>query len=421
MALTKSEFERKVLSVQKSFIEVNGSGINIKPTEERRTAVQNLISEITGQPSTNFGVNTTDGQYVITGLVVQDWVLDYCTNYLTAMNDPALAQGIWQDSLYAYNNLIRIGATYTEVSINVQTSKASIALNGLDSRNREELGTYTPFGVTDGNGVVFYLKNTTTIPTASTTLLTFVCSTTGEIKPEIHTLNIPIPIIDGVVSVDNPAPAFPIGRSEETDGQFRNRFYKALNTKTGGVSNLEYALSNITGVVDVKIDENVSSSTNGFGTPPHSVNIVVNGGTDSDVANAIYENLSAGCGMKGATSFVIVGKDGVSRTINFDRPNQVLIWVKIVLSSPAGADLSKKIADAVVENVSFGIDQTASSSAFYSTIDQVLKANSAYSGIIPIGVYLSLTSTVGTLTTLVPTNFRDNFIFDASRIIVATQ
>ncbi len=56
------------------------------------------------------------------------------------------------------------------------------------------------------------------------------------------------------------------------------------------------------------------------GVLAHSLNILVEGGSDADITQVIFENKTAGTGLRGAVQTHILDKKGMARTIRFDRP-----------------------------------------------------------------------------------------------------
>lgn len=70
-----------------------------------------------------------------------------------------------------------------------------------------------------------------------------------------------------------------------------------------------------------------------FGRPGKSFEIVVNGGDDTEIANAILGAKPAGIQSYGSTSVLVFDDFGNPYTIAFSRPTQVPIYVSIVLTT----------------------------------------------------------------------------------------
>ena len=126
---------------------------------------------------------------------------------------------------------------------------------------------------------------------------------------------------------------FRIGQNEETDEQLRDR---ALSTATGSGSATHDALvgnviNSIEAATSVTIFENKTEddNTGSGGLPPHSFEAVVFGGSDTDVAEAIFEKKAitardySGVNGTSVTETVVAETNGQEREIEFSRPNSV--------------------------------------------------------------------------------------------------
>jgi hypothetical protein len=74
-------------------------------------------------------------------------------------------------------------------------------------------------------------------------------------------------------------------------------------------------------------DTNISG-----GRFPKSFEAVVQGGTDEDVAEKIWETKPAGIQTFGNTSFAITDSQGDQQVMNFSRPTPVYIWIDVDLT-----------------------------------------------------------------------------------------
>lgn len=137
-------------------------------------------------------------------------------------------------------------------------------------------------------------------------------------------------IPEGITAVTNPV-AMTGGRERETDEQFRDRYYQSVDF-AGGVNADAIAaeiLQYVEGVYSAVCYENDTDETDSSGMPPHSVEAVVYGGLDSDVAQAIYRRKAAGIQTHGTSSVEVIGNSGQTYNISFSRPSLVPVWIKI--------------------------------------------------------------------------------------------
>jgi len=116
----------------------------------------------------------------------------------------------------------------------------------------------------------------------------------------------------------------------ESDADYRNRI---TNANSGNIRTrqLEDSIYAVSGVTWVNVIENATAITDANGLPAHSIAIAVVGGTDSDVALAIWNSTTAGIGLAGNT-LVTVSPSGYCYTVEFIRPVDTPIKVAVDIS-----------------------------------------------------------------------------------------
>lgn len=112
-----------------------------------------------------------------------------------------------------------------------------------------------------------------------------------------------------------------------TDAEFRDEI-RQDSFGTIKSRNLRSAMLDVSGVTDAWIMENSASTTAASGLPSHSLAIAVQGGADTDIATAIYNNTVPGIGLFGNTH-ITTTIDGFCRNVSFVRPVTVRTRVKI--------------------------------------------------------------------------------------------
>lgn len=124
-----------------------------------------------------------------------------------------------------------------------------------------------------------------------------------------------------------------IGRNVESDAAARVRRERVLKAPGGGsVSAIQASLTNVPNVTYARVYENPFISTDSQGRPPKSVEAVVRGGADADIAEVLRKKVAGGI-----ETYAVPGSNGVSLTlldadgndfeINFSRPDQVQLYV----------------------------------------------------------------------------------------------
>ena len=159
-------------------------------------------------------------------------------------------------------------------------------------------GTIIPAGtrVRTTAGDFFELVSEVTIPGAGNINTQFRSVEEGPVAAEAGTLSEIVDLIPGWDSVTNATAAI-LGRDFETDLQYRNR-YSGLTSKLGRGSNeaLQARILDVEGVTRCKVYDNPE---NNFRTRqnirffPQSLLVIVEGGSNQNIAQAIYEGSPA--------------------------------------------------------------------------------------------------------------------------------
>lgn len=122
-------------------------------------------------------------------------------------------------------------------------------------------------------------------------------------------------------------------------------------------------LENVQGVLSVAPYENDTNETDSMGRPPHSVEIVVDGGNATEIAQQILNTKAGGISTYGDVETVLHGVYGEDITIRFNRPAYVYVWFQVGVTLNANtnpptnyADLIKQTILECMEDVQAGCD-----------------------------------------------------------------
>lgn len=161
----------------------------------------------------------------------------------------------------------------------------------------------------------------------------FICDTYGDIDPGIGNITTIINAISGWQSVNNELPAV-VGRHDETDTELRQRWSKSVYKKASAMVEAIQAnvYENVAGVTACAVYENTSDVEDADGRPPHSVEVVAEGGLEDEIAKEIFTYKAAGIDTFGTVTKNVLDAVGVSHIINFNRPLKVPIWLKAVVT-----------------------------------------------------------------------------------------
>jgi uncharacterized phage protein gp47/JayE len=345
--------------------QITAAGLEIKTYQELLDFLQAAFRTIYG-PDINLASDTPDGQLI--GILIQ-LILDQ-GDLLVQINssfDPDEAIGRLLDARAAINGIQRQSGTYTLTNVTIVTSQ-SVTLYGLDQADKE------PFTVQDSSGNKFLLVDTVSLA-AGTFSKEFRASSIGAILTVPNTITIPVSIILGVTSVNNPTTYTSLGIDEESDAQFRLRRMQSVALSSQGYQqSLRAALLNITGVSSAFVYENDTGSTDGDGIAGHSIWVIVGGSaSSSDIANAIYRKRNAGCGMKGAQTFNIVQIDGNLLTIKWDVVEDETAFIKFNASSIDGVTPPNiaLIRSEIIADYVLGVNEKANVNALASKVQAI--------------------------------------------------
>ena len=252
---------------------------------------------------------------------------------------PATAIGAGLSVLVALNGLARKAASYSTCLVDITGTAGAVITNGV---------------VQDVNGNLWNLPTSFTIGSGGTVTVTATAQQVGAINitapNQITTIVTPQA---GWTSVNNDSNVASIGQPVETDSQLRVRqaLSVALPSETL-LAGTYAAIAAVPGVTRYNIDENTGSTTNGNGTPGHSIQAVVENGTTLAIATAIFNNKGIGCGTYGTTSQSVTDPNtGVVQTISFDRPTYVPIYVVVNAHNLGGGSLTTAQIDAIQSGI----------------------------------------------------------------------
>lgn len=343
------------------------TGLTTSTYDELLTDVQNTLTAAyspNGEPI-DFSSNTPDGQFSNLLATIGRTNRELLTLVYNA-TDPSKCDGTQQDTKYQLNYLFRKGGTYTIQPIAITANK-TVTLQGLDGSYNDS--TATAYTVSDDSGNYWYLIDTTTI-TSGTTTLSFRAQEQGAVTPTIGEITTQVTIVDGITNVINNVNYTTLGTEQESNVEFRLRRDQSVANESG--NNLDTIIGNIlnlNGVTACRGWQNSSDETDSTGTAAHTIWLVVNGGANSDIADILYTNL-AGSDTRGAVSIDITNVAGQTITIRFDRPNVVPYYIKFDLKdlTTTGSINTQGIKEGTVNNLDFALGQNVDVASVYKAV-----------------------------------------------------
>lgn len=122
------------------------------------------------------------------------------------------------------------------------------------------------------------------------------------------------------------------GRLQETDIELRKSYaVKQMGHSKTMIESIVSEILDIDGVESASGSENDTDEVDEWGLPPHSVEIIVEGGDERLIAEAILRQKAGGIGTYGSTHIDVLTSFGDIVPINFNRPEKLYVWMKVKL------------------------------------------------------------------------------------------
>lgn len=208
------------------------------------------------------------------------YALDETLQQAYNSKDPNKAKGNDLDIVCSLTGTIRSGGSRSSVQLTITATPGT----PIQAGNRFESVTTGSRWTTDQAVTADSLGSATVNAT---------CTVVGPTQADAGTITRIVDVVAGLASVTNAAPATP-GTYGQRDEQLRVTRATAVG-KPGNnqLDSMTGELFSVDGVRRVRVYENDTNSAavtadNPYGLPPHSIAPIIDGGTDDDVAMAIY-------------------------------------------------------------------------------------------------------------------------------------
>lgn len=302
-----------------------------------------------GRPDLNTDPETPQGQ-IIDSQTAAIHQKDVELAFLAQQFNPQTASGRWQDALakiYFISRKPAINSTClcTLTGINGTTVTAGALIRS----------TY--------DQTLWSLNEDVTIGADGTTTATFTCQSEGAIQAGAATLTQIVTTVPGWDAVTN-ATAAEVGQLVESQAAFEARRYQSVALNGRSTTAAVYArVAEVNNVIAAYVTDNktnVNKTVDGYTLSPHSIYVAVIGGDDDDIAEAIYNSVSAGCDYNGNTTVDVTDPNtGAVEAVTFMRPTQLPLYVKVTIQDDGNLpDRYETIVRQAVYNNFYGLDTT---------------------------------------------------------------
>lgn len=323
------------------------SGLQFSQTSDIESAYQGLFKRIF--PDINLDPSTPAGQ-IITYLTEQDTatiqaIQDFVNYFFLGGNGQML-------DLWAYNQyrITRKSAVKGNVLIDIIGVPETIIPSGFIVSNGElQFETYSQYVIGD----------------SGSTQIQFQQVEASEKIALQNTITHIVTKIDGVDSVNNPNSST-AGTLRESDTQFYKRALQYGSIyKNSSFSSILANIANVSGVEKISGYENPTKDEflyKGITMTPHSICVVVLGGSDLDIATEFSYSKPPGCAMVGDIE-VPVEVEGKEVKYKFYRPTTKALKFEvscvIYTNSPSSYQtIIKEAIKEYINNLNIGVDIT---------------------------------------------------------------
>lgn len=249
--------------------------------------------------------------------------------------------------LYSANNLEGLADAVADEAFMVSYEDGKLIVEAVD---------------TASSNTMVLSENLTTETVAS--VITFATVDYGDIVIPNGVITKIVKTVAGLQAVENVG-SYVAGRLTETDVEMRQSYIDKIYSRSSAMleSIKSAILENVQGVLSVAPYENDTNETDSMGRPPHSVEIVVDGGNATEIAQQILNTKAGGISTYGDVETVLHGVYGEDITVRFNRPAYVYVWFQVGVTLNANtnpptnyADLIKQTILECMEDVQAGCD-----------------------------------------------------------------
>jgi uncharacterized phage protein gp47/JayE len=297
---------------------ITNSGLVIDQIEEIHTRLVGGFKRIYGN-DINIDADTPDGQMIgIFSQALSD--INEALQFAYQMLDPYRATGEWLEQRSLYAGVIRRKAEYSYIEGAEVSGQNGVKIPAGTIFSDENKAKW----ITEENVII---NSSNALNLRSAELGAFELPEKSVLKMET--------VILGVASVTLRSAA-KTGVKEETDSQLLQRFMASHSINNyDDRDGIEAMIRSVPDVRKAKVLENYTSSTDENSVAPHTVNAVVLGGTDVDIAKAIIKKKIGGAGLQGAHK-VALFYNGAHRQVEFDRAQKIDVILVVILGRLQG-------------------------------------------------------------------------------------
>lgn len=333
---------------------ITALGYETTPKSEIKSEVEQMFKRALGE-DLSLDADTPQGNLIaeLTDLLHQ---IDMQRQTDFYARDIYKAEGIQLDILGRELGLPRRDAIPTQVVVNLQGAINYTVLSGTKAAILSNSSQVFEF--TDDVQIVSSTQSVTLVASDKASYeginpgMQLQCQ---EYSPQIYSMT-----VDSVVA----------GQPVESDYSYRIRLITAKNAGVDEVKHMTLALENVENVLSAYVEPNNTLDTSPSGIPPHAVEIVVLGGSESDIATVImdyifatptYDDPELGVEIHG------IDYNGNQQTFYITRPEGLTVNVSVSYTNKAGAALTTEDEELLKSRLTDLINATYMNKTLYKS------------------------------------------------------
>lgn len=303
--------------------------------DEERQLYLDIDSNWNVDPSTPDGLKIAHDAEIFTNL---DESLQFAYN----SKDPNKARGVDLDIISALTGTFRDLGSPSNVDVTLGGVAGTVILAGKTIESPVDSSQWT-------------IDSTVTIGGGGTIAATATATVSGATQADIDSITNIVDTVGGWQTVTNPNVATP-GTDIQSDASLR--LERALSVGGPGTNQIDSIIGVVFGVDDVRrvrVYENETNVTDSNGLTAHSLAVLVDGGVNEDIAQAIFSKRSTGVTQfqAGTPVDVLVQSEKYpqqSTDIKFGRPTYVDMVVTVTVQSDGSLpnDVDEQIKQAIL-------------------------------------------------------------------------
>jgi len=311
------------------------TGYQLKTENEWHQEELDLYLDI--DPEWNLDVSTPDGLKAASDAEIFGQ-LDETLQAAYNSKDPSKATDSDLDALCAITGTERSEGTPSNVSVTLDGTSGTVVTAGKRVKSSFDDSIWT-------------IDSDITIPGSGTAT----CTENGATSANVGTITKILDVVGGWQTVTNGSVAT-LGTSRQSDASLRlERKVSVARSGNYQIDSMRAELYAVDGVRRVLVNDNDTDFTDSNGVPAHNTYAIIDGGSDEDVAMAIYLKKGAGTPLHHSATPVTVAVTSptypsIVKDIKFSRPvyDDMIVGITIESDGSLPASAADDIAQTIV-------------------------------------------------------------------------